>query len=192
LRNKTRNKIISFPFLIPFFVLVPISTFSSDNWQFNSEIDFASLSLFPPSLFLTHFLFLTFYFPISLSFSLSLSLFHSNPYSLSPSFFLSLFSLSLDLFLTHFLPLSHSNPFSLPPHFLFLWNPSFVFPTLFLSLYKLPLYCKLVKVRTLCILCNNWCLFCLWSLTPVRLGVTFIHSLSRVSSPRQTDCLHTK
>jgi len=31
-------------------------------------------------------------------------------------------------------------------------------------------YCKLVKVRTLCILCNNWCLFGLWSLTPVWFG----------------------
>jgi len=33
------------------------------------------------------------------------------------------------------------------------------------DLFKSYLYCKLVKVRTLCILCNNWCLFRLWSLT---------------------------
>jgi len=32
-------------------------------------------------------------------------------------------------------------------------------------------YCKFVKVRTLCILCNNWCLFRIWYLTPVWLGV---------------------
>jgi len=30
-----------------------------------------------------------------------------------------------------------------------------------------------VKVRTLCILCNNWCLFRLVSLTPVWFGVAF-------------------
>jgi len=33
-------------------------------------------------------------------------------------------------------------------------------------LYSLSMYCKLVKVRTLCILCNNWCLFVPRDLTP--------------------------
>jgi len=51
-------------------------------------------------------------------------------------------------------------------------------------------YCKLVKVRTFCILCNNWCLFRLWSLTPDWFGVAFIHSVGRVSLPNKIDRLY--
>jgi len=47
-----------------------------------------------------------------------------------------------------------------------------------------------VKVQTLCILCNNWCLFRLGYLTPVWLGVALNTVLGRVSSPGQTDRLH--
>ncbi len=44
-----------------------------------------------------------------------------------------------------------------------------------------------MKVRTLCILCNNWCLFCLWSLTPVWLGVAFYTVWAEFPRPdRQT------
>jgi len=52
------------------------------------------------------------------------------------------------------------------------------------------LYCKLVKVRTLCILCNNCCLFRLGYQTPVWLGVALYTVLGQVSSPGQTDRLH--
>ncbi len=57
--------------------------------------------------------------------------------------------------------------------------------------FEIKLYCKLVKVRTLCILCNNWCLFRLGYLTPVWLGVALYTVLGQVSSPGQTDRLHT-
>jgi len=36
---------------------------------------------------------------------------------------------------------------------------------------------NLMKVQTLCILCNNWCLFCLRSLTPDLSFALFIHSV---------------
>ncbi len=45
------------------------------------------------------------------------------------------------------------------------------------------IYCKLVKVQMLCILCNNWCLYCLISLT-LDLGlVSLIHRVGWVSLP---------
>ena len=45
-------------------------------------------------------------------------------------------------------------------------------------------YCKLVKVQTLCILCNNWCLFVSRSSTPDLSLVLFIHSIGQVSLPK--------
>jgi len=45
-------------------------------------------------------------------------------------------------------------------------------------------YCKLVKVRTLCILCNNWSLFVPRELTPKFAWRTFKHSVGQVSSAR--------
>ncbi len=48
-----------------------------------------------------------------------------------------------------------------------------------------------MKVRTLCILCNNCCLFRPRYLTPVWLGVALYTVLGQVSSPGQVDRLHT-
>jgi len=45
------------------------------------------------------------------------------------------------------------------------------------------LYCKLVKVWTLCILCNNWSLFVSRELTPELAWHPFKHSLGQVSLP---------
>jgi hypothetical protein len=44
-------------------------------------------------------------------------------------------------------------------------------------------YCNLVKVQTLCILCNNWCLFVPRELMPELAWRPFKHSLGQVSSP---------
>jgi len=56
-------------------------------------------------------------------------------------------------------------------------------------------YCKLVKVQTLCILCNNWCLFGSSSLMPdlsLALGVILYTALVEFPYPNKIDCfVHT-
>jgi len=44
-------------------------------------------------------------------------------------------------------------------------------------------YCKLVKVWTLCILCNNWSLFVPREMMPSLAWCPFKHSIGQVSSP---------
>jgi len=48
-------------------------------------------------------------------------------------------------------------------------------------------YCKLVKVRTLCILCNNLCLFVPIDQTPELAWRPFKHSLVEFPRPNKID-----
>jgi len=52
---------------------------------------------------------------------------------------------------------------------------------------KFTYYCKLVKVRTLCILCNNWSLFVKIVPTPELAWCPFKHSLVKFPRPSKID-----